>query len=137
MMDFKLTGLDKLIENLEAVSSNVTQDLRKAVVAGAVVVRKSARAKIRNRSGTLSRSIRIRSTKQGMGTVIARIGPTGKGWYGSLVEEGHNVKVKRRGKVIGYAPPHRFLQPALDEKRGEAEQKIKDKLIESIQKAVK
>ena len=103
--------------------------LRAAVLQGAQVIRDQAEANARaiQRTGTLASDIHaeIDEKKSTDTRAAAVVGPGKRGWYGRLVEFGHDIvrgtrKATRR--VVGHAPPKPWLRPAADAKRAEAEQ---------------
>ena len=111
------------------------QALRGAVLEGAEVIREQAVANARaiQRTGTLAGDIHAEiDERQSTDTrATAVVGPGKAGWYGRLVETGHDIvtggykRSKRKpGRVVGYAPPKPWLRPAGDAKRAEAEQTV-------------
>ena len=109
--------------------------LREAVLEGAKVIRDQAEANARaiQRTGTLASDIHAeideRRSRDTQATAV--VGPGKKGWYGRLVEFGHDIVVGGRkrakrtpaGTVVGHVPPKPWLRPAGDAKRQEAEQR--------------
>ncbi len=110
--------------------------LRAAVLQGAQVIRDQAEANARaiQRTGTLASDIHaeIDEKKSTDTRAAAVVGPGKRGWYGRLVEFGHDIVVGGRkrakkttpGQVVGHVPPKPWLRPAGDAKRAEAEQRI-------------
>ena len=109
--------------------------LRAAVLQGAQVIRDQAEANARaiQRTGTLASDIHaeIDEKKSTDTRAAAVVGPGKRGWYGRLVEFGHDIVVggtkrskRNPGQVIGHVPPKPWLRPAGDAKRAEAEQRI-------------
>lgn len=72
--------------------------------------RKNARAAFTDRSGKLRKSIRKKKSKFGDATMIVQASMP----HAHLVEHGHNVKIKKDGRVLGHAPAHPFLGPAAE-----------------------
>lgn len=111
------------------------QTLRGAVLEGAEVIRAQAEANARaiQRTGTLAGDIHaeIDERKSTDTRATAVVGPGKEGWYGRLVEFGHDIVVGGRkrakktpaGTVVGHVPPKPWLRPAGDAKRAEAEQR--------------
>src|SRR5690606_4305317 len=109
--------------------------LRAAVLQGAQVIRDQAEANARaiQRTGTLAGDIHAeideKRTRDTQATAV--IGPGKRGWYGRLVEFGHDIvvggrkrsKKKPAGTVVGHVPPKPWLRPAGDARRQEAEQR--------------
>lgn len=105
--------------------------LRAAVLQGAQVIRDQAEANARaiQRTGTLASDIHaeIDEKKSTDTRAAAVVGPGKRGWYGRLVEFGHDIVVggrkrgRNKGRVVGHVAPKPWLRPAGDAKRKEAE----------------
>ena len=119
--------------------------LRAAVLQGAQVIRDQAEANARaiQRTGTLASDIHaeIDEKKSTDTRAAAVVGPGKRGWYGRLVEFGHDIVVggtkrskRNPGQVIGHVPPKPWLRPAGDAKRAEAEQVAIDELRRRLEK---
>ena len=133
---WKGKGPEELRRRLELMPPEVTGEaLREAVLMGAEIIREQAEANARaiQRTGTLAGDIHaeINERRTTPTRAEAVIGPGKEGWYGRLVETGHDVVVGGRktskskpGRVVGYAPPKPWLRPAGDAKRAEAEQTV-------------
>lgn len=133
---WKGKGPEELRRRLELMPPEVTGEaLREAVLMGAEIIREQAEANARaiQRTGTLASDIHaeINERRTTPTRAEAVIGPGKEGWYGRLVETGHDIvtggykRSKRKpGRVVGYAPPKPWLRPAGDAKRAEAEQTV-------------
>ena len=105
--------------------------LRAAVLQGAQVIRQEAvkNAEQIRRTGTLASDIHaeIDEKKSTDTRAAAVVGPGKRGWYGRLVEFGHDIVVggrkrgRNKGRVVGHVAPKPWLRPAGDAKRKEAE----------------
>ena len=136
MVRFRGPSPEDIRRKLELMPQEVRgQALRDAVLEGAEVIREQAVANARaiQRTGTLAGDIHAeideRRTRDTQATAV--IGPGKRGWYGRLVEFGHDIvvggrkrsKKKPAGTVVGHVPPKPWLRPAGDAKRQEAEQR--------------
>ena len=124
---------EQIRRQLELLPQEVAGDaLREATLKGAEVIRQEAvkNAQVIKRTGTLAGDIHAevneRRTTPTRAWVI--VGPGKEGWYGRLVEFGHDIVVggtkrskRNPGQVIGHVPPKPWLRPAGDAKRKEAE----------------
>lgn len=128
---------EEIRRRLELMPQEVRGEaLRAAVLQGAQVIRDQAEANARaiQRTGTLASDIHaeIDEKKSTDTRAAAVVGPGKRGWYGRLVEFGHDIVVGGRkrakkttpGQVVGHVPPKPWLRPAGDAKRAEAEQRI-------------
>lgn len=132
---------EEIRRQLELMPQEVTGDaLRAATLKGAEVIRQEAvkNAEQIRRTGTLAGDIHAeiderRSTNTRAWAVV---GPGKKGWYGRLVEFGHDIVVggrkrgRNKGRVVGHVAPKPWLRPAGDAKRKEAEAVV----IEALQR---
>lgn len=121
----KIEGGDKLARKLQMLAEETAREhMREAVLGGAEVIRVQAaeNAGAMRDTGTLADDMQKEVKKQTKNRVEIHVGPGGEGWYGFLVEDGHDVVKKK--KVVGHAPPHPFLRPALDEKTEEVQDVI-------------
>ena len=133
---------EEIRRRLELMPQEVRGEaLRVAVLEGAEVIRAQAEANARaiQRTGTLAGDIHAEINERRTTNTRAEvlIGPGKKGWYGRLVEFGHDIvrgtrKATRR--VVGHAPPKPWLRPAGDAKRAEAEQVVIDELRRRLEK---
>ena len=124
---------EEIRRRLELMPQEVRGEaLRAAVLQGAQVIRDQAEANARaiQRTGTLASGIHaeIDEKKSTDTRAAAVVGPGKRGWYGRLVEFGHDIVVggtkrskRNPGQVIGHVPPKPWLRPAGDAKRKEAE----------------
>ncbi len=126
---------EEIRRRLELMPQEVRGDaLRAAVLQGAQVIRDQAEANARaiQRTGTLASDIHVEIDEKKSTDIKATavVGPGKRGWYGRLVEFGHDIVVggtkrskRNPGQVIGHVPPKPWLRPAGDAKRREAEQR--------------
>lgn len=136
---------EEIRRKLELLPQEVTgAALREAALEGAEVIREQAvrNAEAIKDTGTLAEDIHVaideRKTTNTKATAI--VGPGDKGWYGRLVEYGHDIVVggrkrgRKRGRVVGRVQPKPWLRPAGDAKRAEAEQVAMQALLRRLQK---
>ncbi len=123
---------EEIRRRLELMPQEVRGEaLRTAVLQGAQVIRDQAEANARaiQRTGTLASDIHaeIDEKKSTDTRAAAVVGPGKRGWYGRLVEFGHDIVVggrkrgRNKGRVVGHVAPKPWLRPAGDAKRKEAE----------------
>ncbi len=122
-----LRELDRQLKQLEPKLAKKV--MRKAVSAGAEVIRKEARRLAPRRTGRLIRGI-IKSIKRRGSTVIAKIGPKGgkKGpFWGYFIELGTKIGTAMKP----------FLRPAFDTKGRLAIRVIADKIASELKRLVR
>lgn len=138
---------EQIRRQLELMPQEVTGDaLREATLKGAEVIRQEAvkNAEQIRRTGTLAGDIHAEIDERRSTNTRARavVGPGKKGWYGRLVEFGHDIVVGGRkrakktpaGQVVGHVPPKPWLRPAGDAKRAEAEQVAIEELTRRLER---
>lgn len=127
-LTIRTKGMEEIRQALNMLPREVAgEHLREVAMLGAEVIRAEAEqnALRHKRSGDLAGDIHKEVAKESIGVrVVVHIGPGRKGWYGRLLEYGHDIvrgtrKATRR--VIGHVPPYPWLRPALDAKRREAQ----------------
>ncbi|WP_461366918.1 HK97-gp10 family putative phage morphogenesis protein [Candidatus Darwinibacter acetoxidans] len=129
---WKGSSPEEIRRRLELMPQEVRGEaLRAAVLQGAQVIRDQAEANARaiQRTGTLASDIHaeIDEKKSTDTRAAAVVGPGKRGWYGRLVEFGHDIVVggrkrgRNKGRVVGHVAPKPWLRPAGDAKRKEAE----------------
>ena len=122
-----LKGRKELEEQLAALAGRAHKNAVVAGVrAGAAVVRKAARANLINNkdTGRLSRSITTQA-KAYDDHVIARVGPSTDGFYGSMMEYGTSRQA-----------PEPFLANALQDNEDSVVDAIYDKIQSHIDKTI-
>ena len=131
----KFKGGKELQDMLNTLPAKIERNImRSALRAGAAVIRDAARANINDRSGGLSKSVRV-STRARRGEVTATVKAGNKeAFYAHMVEFGtlaHDIPAAKGSalNVAGQprasvehpgAAPHPFMRPAVDEKQAEA-----------------
>jgi len=132
-MSIRTKGMEEIRRHLNMLPREVSgAHLREVALEGAEIIRQEAakNALSRKETGTLAGDIHTEIAKESVGSrVVVHIGPGKKGWYGRLVEMGHAIvrgTRKADRKVIGHVPPHPWLRPALDAKKHEAQDVMKE-----------
>jgi len=127
----EIKGLRELDNNLKQLPLKIQKKvLGQAARAGATVIRKEARKNIKSlpeKTGNLRKSITIVKNRRSQPhNPIFTIGPSGKGWYGHLVEYGFCAtgpkkkgltyrESRGRAKKFGKHTPGRpWFRPAFD-----------------------
>lgn len=123
----KITGEEELLRKLKALEDVALGSmLTEAVSAAAQLVVVEAKARAPVRTGNLREAIEAGEPKRVGFRVTAPIGPGKKGWYGLFVEVGTKL-----------AAAHPFLRPALDGKRKEIKQTIREIVRQRIEKVAR
>lgn len=126
-------GFDELNKALRSVGNRAGGlVLRNAAEAGAKVIVDEAQRLAPKKSGKLAASIRAVVGRLQAGRVQVNISYGKDAWYGGLVELGHALRRKRRGKEYGHVPPKPYLRPALDGKAEEAKDAVAASLRASL-----
>lgn len=122
--------------------------MRSALRQGANVIRDAARDNINDRSGALSKSVRVR-TRARRGEVTATVTAGSKdAYYAHMVEFGtspHDIPAAdgsaldvagnpRANVEHPGAAPHPFMRPAIDEKQGEAIRAVGEQIRKRLTK---
>jgi len=135
--EFKITGLEELKKQLEALPANIEKNVtRGALRAGVKVFQARAKELVPVKSGALRDSIKIRAKvnkKTGYLNVKLVVGDK-KAWYANMVEGGtiaHLIKPKKRKslfiagimrELVEHPGAHMqpFMRPAFDQTQKEA-----------------
>lgn len=132
-MSTEIKGLEQLISKLNNLPEKLEKKvIRAAVRKGAILVRDKAREKAPVKTGTLKKSIKIRSNKVANGIISFKIGPTNdkkKGtdvFYGRFIEFGTSKMA---------AKP--FMRPALDESETEVLNVVIDNIKSKLEEGTK
>lgn len=158
---FKMEGFGELEKALSALPERVERNvLRKALRAGGRKIIKRARQNIKDKTGTLSKSLGIKVKRTRKGSMVgievgARSGKKQKydGFYAHMVEfgtrphaigRGDNVESGgklTRGKQKGRQHPgmkaRPFLRPAVDSTQSDVLNTIKEKMKDGIDSEAK
>lgn len=121
----QVKGLVELKKNLEKVGRNVTDVMDDAIMAGAAVIEKAAKAKAPVKFGRLRRSITAEIKSKSYTFVTVRVGPGKEGFYGRFVELGTKKM-----------PAKPFLRPAFDENVQEARKEIRKVIKEAVKRGL-
>lgn len=129
----KIEGLEQLISKLNSLPDKLEKKVvRTAVRKGAILIRNKAREKAPIGTGTLKKSIKIRSNRAGNGVVSFKIGPTNdkkKGtdiFYGRFQEFGTSKM-----------PAHPYMRPAYDESESEVLDAVINEIKSKLNEAIK
>ena len=113
--------INAITEEVAAYSDDIVKAVAAEVLKEA---RKNAGSAFENRSGKLFKSIKTARSKFGPDTVLVKA----SGPQAHLIEHGHDIKVKKDGRVIGHVAARRFLGPAADA--------VRDRLPEIVNNVV-
>lgn len=118
--DLKIEGLDELIKEFSKLGDGPIEKLREPSIEAAEIVLGRARKHINNRTGELSKGLRVtKPAKKPKGTrIYARVGFGKNVAYGVPLELGHRLWFmgKKTNKDVPEKP---FLRPAADESKDE------------------
>jgi HK97 gp10 family phage protein len=124
-MHATLTGTPALHAKLKKIEGALTaQALANATLAGALVIEGSAKEKVHVITGNLRRSLHSAIETSSATSATAIVGTDVE--YSVYEEFGTR-----------YRPPHPYLRPALDEKKGEAQKVIRDAFAALIEQAAR
>ena len=123
----EVKGLKELDRKLKQLEPKLAKKvMRKAVSAGAEVIRKEARQLAPRRTGFLIKNI-IKSVKRRGSTVVAKIGTTKRAFYGIFVEFGTKTGT----------PMKPFLRPAFDTQGRRSISVIREKIASELRRLVR
>lgn len=120
-INIKTEGMDELIKAFSALGEEAYEALRPSATEAAEVVLSKARSKITNRTGNLSRSLKIvkpGKKKAQSGIVFAKVTFGKDAAYGVPLELGHRL-VYFGKKTLRDVPEKPFMRPAADESKEE------------------
>ena len=115
----KLEGLDDLIKDFSKLSEDAYEALRPSATEAAEIVLDKARRNVRDKAGTLSRSLKIikpGKKKAKSGVIYARVTFGKDAAYGVPLELGHRL-VYFGKKTYQHVNERPFLRPAADESK--------------------
>lgn len=135
-MTMIVTGYKELDKQFATMTDRMQRHaVRPAVSAGATVLVRAIRSNTpRGETGNLRKSIGKRAWSKGKKGIIGQVvGPRWpKGAHGWLVEMGHQIAGTDK-----FVPPHPFQRPAMDRSRAAVASRVRDKMRETIPRAVK
>lgn len=119
--DVKIEGLEELIKAFSALGEDAFEQLKPYSTQAAEIVLNKARSKIHDRTGNLSRSLKITKASKkntASGLIVAKVGFGKSGAYGVPLELGHRLVFfgKKTNRDVEAKP---FLRPAADESKEE------------------
>jgi len=119
--ELKFEGLEDLMKEFSKLGENAYEALRPSATEAAEIVLERVRGNIRDRTGTLSRSLKIikpGKKKAKSGVIYARVTFGKDAAYGVPLELGHRLVYfgKKTYKKVNERP---FLRPAADESKEE------------------
>lgn len=147
-MGVEITGLDELIASFEESNHEIQPIMKKAVRAGARVIRKAIaeRAPVRAEGpsgdalppGAIKSDIVIRKIKDAVADTAVSVGPAHRtAFVVRWLEFGHNLVKGGRGKSghkIGFVPARPLIRPAFEESQQAASQAIEASIMRQIKK---
>ena len=128
MSDVKIEGLEELLKAFAKLGEDAFEQLKPYSTQAAEVVLNRARGKIHDRTGNLSRSLKITKPSKkntASGLIVAKVGFGKGGAYGVPLELGHRLWYfgKKTNRDIEARP---FLRPAADESKEDTTNIITD-----------
>ena len=119
--ELKLEGLEDLIKDFSKLGEDAYEALRPSATEAAEIVLERARGNIRDRTGTLSKSLKVvkpGKKKAQSGVIYAKVTYGKDAYYGVPLELGHRLVYfgKKTYKKVNERP---FLRPAADESKEE------------------
>lgn len=123
-MTAEVEGVQQALNRIKRYSLDVQEKVKDQVRMTSDEIVRSAKNKVPVRTGNLKEGIKSELLNNGFTAMVGT-----SDFYGRFIEYGHNVKNRRKGKVLGKAKPHPFLNPAFEE--------VKPGFMEEIKKAVK
>ena len=115
------------LENLGLPDQTVNKVIVSGMRAAGLFIRKEMRKRIRNRTGALSRSIKIRSRSRKREVDIRVEAPH---WY--ILEFGRRPGTTKDGRRYAGAPPYPFIEPAFNDTQQEQVKIAIDKMREEL-----
>lgn len=117
--ELKFEGLEDLMKEFSKLGEDAYEALRPSATEAAEIVLERARRNIRDRTGTLSRSLKIikpGKKKAKSGVVYARVTFGKDASYGVPLELGHRLVFMGK-KTYKHVKERPFLRPAADESK--------------------
>lgn len=135
-IDVKIEGMDELIKAFSALGEEAYEALKPFATEAAEVVLVKTRSKIKNRTGTLSRSLKIvkpGAKKSKSGVIFAKVTFGKEAAYGVPLELGHRLVFFGK-KTLRDVPEKPFMRPAADESKEEVANIITAGMNEILEK---
>lgn len=120
-IDVEIEGMDDLIKAFSNLGEDAFIALKPSATEAAEIVLNKARGKIRNRTGTLSRSLKVvkpGNKKAKSGVIFAKVTFGKDAAYAVPLELGHRLYFFGK-KTLKDVPEKPFLRPAADESKQE------------------
>jgi len=119
-IDVDITGLREIERALKRLPTRTVERIsRKALSAGARLVRDDARRRAPFRTGRLKKSIKVKARRSRRNVITVSV--LTKVRYSHLVELGtHERFVKKNKRFVGAMPARPFMRPALEVNRHKA-----------------
>jgi len=117
--ELKFEGLDDLIKDFSKLGEDAYEALRPSATEGAEIVLERSKRNIRDRTGTLSRSLKVikpGKKKAKSGVIYARVTFGKDAAYGTPLELGHRLWFFGK-KTYKHVQERPFLRPAADESK--------------------
>lgn len=119
--------------------------MKRALLKAATPMLKAARQNVPKRHGSLRKALKKRGRTYKDGRAFVIVGPDrnyqvtidGKNvqpvYYAHLLEFGHVIKAKRKGRVLGHVPPKPFLRTAFESTKEKAKRIYKNEIGKALQ----
>ena len=120
-MPIELSGMDELLARLQRTTQNVAAVKKKALMAGAEIIRDEIKAQAPVDTGFMRDNIVI---SEKVGVDVVDVGPSKEVYYAKMIEFG-----TKKGNKLS---PHPFVEPAFLSKRKEALAAMKEVIGEAI-----
>lgn len=138
MAEWEIKGFDEISASITRLSKALPPEQVEPVYRkGASIIAKVIRKNIPiGPTKNLRKSLRVKKLKRhnsGAAAYIVAIDRK-RAPHAHLVEDGHKVKRKKDGEVVGYSKPHPFFSPGVDASENEALQFVEDKLMTMLDK---
>ena len=119
-VSFDAVGVAEIVRNLDKADHRLRLASKRALVEGGKVILEAAKEKVGVKSGHLKSVLKIGRRKSTKDADSIEIGAfAGDAPYAHLVEFGHGVH-----NSTARVPAHPYLEPAFDERKGEALERI-------------
>lgn len=125
-MKVEIEGLKECLASLKDLEPRLQKSIvRKALRAGANVIRKAAQSDAPVQSGLLRKSIKVKAGKRSKHSISINVGVgakwfTGPAFYGAFVAFGHKVGSRKLGDSRAQVPANDFMSSAYNSSKDAA-----------------